>query len=898
MKTKLLISFLLFFFLLPNSVHATFDSFVKYENNPLNKSDLLQHHIEYENSQFKMWYSTFSGDLIKIAKATSSNGFTWNSGNIININEPNNYHDPNLINISNGKALYYVTSASGQNYKIKRAESADGLSFNNISEILTPQQSWENNAVSCPFVAQNNGIFYLFYCGWNGQSWAIGLATSSDGINFNRCSTNPLLDINGNTIPGGNSFLIKKDGKYYLFFHTWYASGIDIIESSDPIGCSMRWENRRNLLSKNKPYDQNHMIAPSVVEKGGQTYLFYTGLGTDNVWRLNVALSGQPVQQKKPIVLVPGFFGSWNKEAVLHDKSVDTLDWKLNPVIHEYDGLIGTFKNLGLTEGQDFLVFPYDWRKKLDDSATDLKNFMSTKIVDPNSKVELVGHSLGGLVSRVYTQKFADNRTDKIITVGSPHQGLPAVYKAVEAGDLERDDSLFWLIQRMLLVANKKGLESDKDTITRILPVAKNVFPTYNFLKNNKGEEISVTSMVIKNDSLANYNSSVSSIFNLLQTFAGVKGPTTYGYNVEPRSLTDELLGIYPDGRPTSSFAATGDLVVPFSSAILDSDYVSLDGNHGEIISKSQGIKEILKSLEIPFSDSQIIESSPTKISPSILLVIKSPAEMEVIKDNISYKEKDGMILIENATDGNYILKVKGKENGIYTAFVGLIGESKESFNQITGQITKNPPQLQIDQYEIFFNKVAPAKFFINQNDINSLFDQPITTLAVLNKSNNYLITKAKLLLSQAKQDYNLGYGDALKNDLVTAHFAVYSSRTKGDLELNGQLLEVVNKIENLYDRVFSPDFSGKLKFAKPQSPASLKASLLQSLQAKKNEMAGIEYTLWKQKKLGMDVTYKSLLVPKAKEKLALMEEALAKNNLPYAEILNKSLDILFGELR
>ncbi|HOK35484.1 MAG TPA: alpha/beta hydrolase [Candidatus Pacearchaeota archaeon] len=98
-----------------------------------------------------------------------------------------------------------------------------------------------------------------------------------------------------------------------------------------------------------------------------------------------------------------------------------------------YDSLASLLESLG------YSVFPftYDWRKDIRQSAERLENLIEEKSKEtPNGKVILIGHSLGGLISRyavVRNEKVA-KMVDKIIMIGTPNCGSPMSYFALKFG--------------------------------------------------------------------------------------------------------------------------------------------------------------------------------------------------------------------------------------------------------------------------------------------------------------------------------------------------------------------------------------------------------------------------------------------------------------------------------
>jgi pimeloyl-ACP methyl ester carboxylesterase len=79
--------------------------------------------------------------------------------------------------------------------------------------------------------------------------------------------------------------------------------------------------------------------------------------------------------------------------------------------------------------GETYLEFPYDWRRDNRAAARRLQRVVDEKLhvqrqKNPQSKVILVGHSMGGLVARYYLECLDGWRdTRMLITFGTPHRG-------------------------------------------------------------------------------------------------------------------------------------------------------------------------------------------------------------------------------------------------------------------------------------------------------------------------------------------------------------------------------------------------------------------------------------------------------------------------------------------
>jgi len=85
----------------------------------------------------------------------------------------------------------------------------------------------------------------------------------------------------------------------------------------------------------------------------------------------------------------------------------------------------------------DFFVFAYDWRKSNVENAAKLKDYVGCiKQFHPNVKIDIIAHSMGGLLSRRYIlDNPNDHNVDKLITVGTPWLGAPKLLHVMETGE-------------------------------------------------------------------------------------------------------------------------------------------------------------------------------------------------------------------------------------------------------------------------------------------------------------------------------------------------------------------------------------------------------------------------------------------------------------------------------
>lgn len=727
-KSIAIFSFIFSLLFLSKNVSAF--QFEKSQNNPLPVTYTNNYIYQQQASIFKE-ENVYKG-IISIHRPPelyhalgyfeSTNGIDWVMKKEI-FNTGSDLSNPSILKTQTGYILFVTSYDNNEVYRIY--SSICDFTFNcldNFSPVIIPDinDNSEKNGVFAGHPFQQDNRTYLFFGAWGNDGFKIKLAYTDDLISWQRCS-------NAYLYGGDGPFPYKENNDLYLFFHQSDSSGIKLAKTTLPLNCDSVFVDQGYLLTKNNPYDQNHMIFPSILDDNGGFKLYYSGRDSNWNWNLDLACTGQacllptsiptptaiPVPTLTPIptvltpiIIIPGFMASWNKEAILHNQTVDYSAWKLQNFVKEYSGLINTLINIGYEQNVNLFLFPYDWRQSIEKTTGDLNNYIQEKIWNnnPNQKINIVGHSLGGLIGRIFVQKNKD-KINQFISVGSPHQGVVQVYKPLESGEIDRENTFLWLAEKIILILNKSTLENDRVTIANKFPVAKDLFPTFNFLKDTSGNEISIDSLTIKNSFLTFYNKTFLEIFPLFTAIYGEKDNNTpAGFIVEPQNIVDQLLGNYSDGKPKESYFDFGDYTVLSKSASQDSDSKKYYFDHGEIISKKEAIKKILDLLNISLSDDQIVEGQTTKISSSLIFLIKSPATMTVEFENDFYPEDEGIIFIPNAQTGDYGLKVQGVNQGKYEVIVGQISENNDIWDSINGEITKFPASSQIDNYYIQYN--------------------------------------------------------------------------------------------------------------------------------------------------------------------------------------------------
>jgi hypothetical protein len=144
---------------------------------------------------------------------------------------------------------------------------------------------------------------------------------------------------------------------------------------------------------------------------------------------------------------------------------------------------------------------------------------------------------------------------------------------------------------------------------------------------------------------------------------AGTGEETKYIINLKTRSIFDQVLDLWPDGKPDSYEDGNGDGTVLVDSAGFENDnLIEVIGGHGDLVNIS--FNEILRILDIEQNESLGVEDE----YDGRLFYLGSPAEMRVKCEGIDEKlDNNGFVFVSRAeNDSNCQVKITGTGEGVY----------------------------------------------------------------------------------------------------------------------------------------------------------------------------------------------------------------------------------------
>jgi predicted GH43/DUF377 family glycosyl hydrolase len=162
-----------------------------------------------DGNYFKMYYFGNSSESLayKIGFATSIDGITWEKypNPILGaISNENNVASSSVVKIDSNYYMYYSKFSP---YRIFLAISNDGVNWTPYGNapVLSANQSWEGAGIYEASVIYEMNLFKMVYMNSTGK--AFGYATSTDGKNWQKSSTNPIFKTN-NTANGWANYQI------------------------------------------------------------------------------------------------------------------------------------------------------------------------------------------------------------------------------------------------------------------------------------------------------------------------------------------------------------------------------------------------------------------------------------------------------------------------------------------------------------------------------------------------------------------------------------------------------------------------------------------------------------------------------------------------------------------
>jgi uncharacterized repeat protein (TIGR01451 family) len=207
---------------------------------------------------------------------------------------------PAVLEDGGAYAMWYSGHDGSNPSRIGLATSSDGVNWikSASNPVLSPTESWEANGIQVGSVVLDGGVYEMWYTGYD-SSWVggIGYATSADGVAWVKHDGNPVLDVGA---PGSwesgdvmAPTVIVEGSTYYM----WYtgrddtASRIGHAHSGDGVAWVRDPNNPVVDIGAPGAWDWLDVYGPSVVKVGGEHMLWYSGETLPQAWQTGYVTS-------------------------------------------------------------------------------------------------------------------------------------------------------------------------------------------------------------------------------------------------------------------------------------------------------------------------------------------------------------------------------------------------------------------------------------------------------------------------------------------------------------------------------------------------------------------------------------------------------------------------------
>ncbi|MFO0652606.1 MAG: hypothetical protein U0326_40700 [Polyangiales bacterium] len=233
-----------------------------------------------------MWYGAQGGDgHDRIFVAVARDGGEWRKWPSESAPSPaldrgtsNHVNDPSVVSVGGRWRMYYTDAPTAENDRIWLAESSSLTGFAKVREVLGvgPAGSWDAEKVGRPAVLYDGGVYRMWYDGTASGQRHVGLATSTDGVNFVRHPANPLFR-NAGAVDvkhlGGAYVMLREGGD-----GTYWATSPD----------GVCWVDRGRLFARSgAAYDAFGQVTPFLEVDGDTALAVWFGGASVSSWNRN-----------------------------------------------------------------------------------------------------------------------------------------------------------------------------------------------------------------------------------------------------------------------------------------------------------------------------------------------------------------------------------------------------------------------------------------------------------------------------------------------------------------------------------------------------------------------------------------------------------------------------------
>lgn len=410
-----------------------------------------------------------------------------------------------------------------------------------------------------------------------------------------------------------------------------------------------------------------------------------------------------------------------------------------------FNSLINTLINIDYQDNIDLFIFPYDWRLDINTSS----DFLSSKIIEikqqtGSKKVDIIAHSMGGLLLKKYLSTYGGLSIGKFIDIGTPHFGAPKSFITLMYGDVD------------ISILNKNTLKQ----ISKNMPSIYQLLPSRNYFDESNPEYKYYVLDGLNGNSRLNFDQTKEYLKNADRNSLLVDNADTFHEEIDSLNPADygvETYNIVSCGVPTlgqifvleekspdkfkyNLRMIDGDGTVPLRSAeaiTASSTYYFRNVKHA-LMPSASGVKELIADLlageEVDLGISKTADVCG--LPNGSIVSFHSPIELHIYDEfgNHVGPNEDGDIINEidgvvyEVVDDNkfaflptgyeYTIKGQATDSGSFDVMIQeIVGGSVA-----TTTVFSNLPLTQFTQTQFLIGSTTPSEIGLDQ-DGDGIYD-------------------------------------------------------------------------------------------------------------------------------------------------------------------------------
>lgn len=242
--------------------------------------------------------------------------------------------------------MWYMCVYKSSKANVWYAESNDGIDWQNKYEspVLSWSQpgGWDDYSINVGPIIKVNGVYNMYYGGYHdvNDQWSVGLATSTDGIHWQK-RNEPVLTPGDNENQLGAWSIIKTDNLYYMYYtnRNFPYYSINLATSQDGINW-IKYQNNP-ILKPEKEWEGTGIYGPAVIYEQGKFDMIYMNTGGNAFGR---AISNDGIKWEKenePVFTFENLNNNWSDRIAYPDyHKFGNKYWLYYSVYGNYDGSI------------------------------------------------------------------------------------------------------------------------------------------------------------------------------------------------------------------------------------------------------------------------------------------------------------------------------------------------------------------------------------------------------------------------------------------------------------------------------------------------------------------------------------------------------------------------------